>query len=398
MLYESRWASSLEKEVQRKTEALKKSNEELTISEKRYKSLVESAEDSILTVNSHGEILSVNRYGAQFLEYTVHGLIGKTIGAVFPGKAGEILQGQIDRIFREKTGFRTTQDVVLGEKNYSLNFNLTPVRDEEDRVQSVLIMAHDVTVTKRLEEQLYHTEKLASLGQLAAGVAHEINNPMAIILGYADMLLEKTEEGSKEYKILKTIERQGNNCKRIVENLMSFARMPEGVQHDTDVNRNIELVLEVVQNTLLTKKIEYEILLAEKLPRVRGDAGQLQQVFMNLVTNAVKAMPTGGKLTISSRLNQTGDRVEVLITDTGVGIKREHLSKIFDPFFTTRKVGEGTGLGLSVSYAIISKFGGNIYCASKSEDEFGEAESGTTFTVSLPVITSGSGNEQSEKA
>ena len=398
MFYESRWSSSLEKEVQRKTEALKKSNEELTISEKRYKSLVESAEDSILTVNSHGEILSVNRFGAQFLEYTVHGLIGKTINAVFPGQAGAVLQSQIDKIFLEKTGFRTTQDVVLGDKNYSLNFNLTPIRDEEDRVQSVLIIAHDVTVTKKLEEQLYHTEKLASLGQLAAGVAHEINNPMAIILGYADMLLEKTEEGSKEYKILKTIERQGNNCKRIVENLMSFARMPEGVQHDTDVNRNIELVLEVVQNTLLTKKIEYEILLAEKLPRVRGDAGQLQQVFLNLVTNAVKAMPQGGKLTISSRLNQTGDRVEVFITDTGVGIKKEHLSKIFDPFFTTRKVGEGTGLGLSVSYAIISKFGGTIYCASKSEDEFGEAESGTTFTVSLPVIMSGSGNEQSEKA
>ena len=250
-----------------------------------------------------------------------------------------------------------------------------------------------------MEEQLYHTEKLASLGQLAAGVAHEINNPMAIILGYADMLLEKTEENSKEYKILKTIERQGNNCKRIVENLMSFARMPEGVQYDTDVNRNIELVLEVVQNTLLTKKIVYELSLADKLPRVRGDAGQLQQVFMNLVTNAVKAMPQGGKLSITSRLNQAGDKVEVLITDTGEGIKREHLSKIFDPFFTTRKVGEGTGLGLSVSYAIVAKFGGNIYCTSKSKEEYGEAESGSTFTVSLPVIKStGGGNEQPEKA
>jgi two-component system, NtrC family, sensor kinase len=398
MYYESRWASSLEKEVQRKTEALKKSNEELTISEKRYKSLVESAEDSILTVNSHDEILSVNRYGAQFLEYTVRGLVGKTVGAIFPGKAGEVLQGQIERIFREKTGTRITHEVMIGNKEYTLNFNLTPVRDEEDRVQSVLIIAHDITASKRMEEQLYHTEKLASLGQLAAGVAHEINNPMAIILGYADMLLEKTEENSKEYKILKTIERQGNNCKRIVENLMSFARMPEGVQYDTDVNRNIELVLEVVQNTLLTKKIDYEIKLGEKLPRVRGDAGQLQQVFMNLVTNAVKAMPQGGKLSITTRLNQASDRVEVLITDTGEGIKKEHLSKIFDPFFTTRKVGEGTGLGLSVSYAIISKFGGTVYCASKSKEEFGESESGTTFTVTLPVITSGGGNEQSEKA
>jgi PAS domain S-box-containing protein len=399
MFYESRWASALEKEVQRKTEALKKSNEELTISEKRYKSLVESAEDSILTVNSYGEILSVNRYGAQFLEYTRQGLMGKTLTAIFPGKAGEILQGQIERIYREKTGFRTTQDVVLGNKEYTLNLNLTPVRDEEDQVQSVLIIAHDVTATKRMEEQLYHTEKLASLGQLAAGVAHEINNPMAIILGYADMLLEKTEENSKEYKILKTIERQGNNCKRIVENLMSFARMPEGVQYDTDVNRNIELVLEVVQNTLLTKKIEYDLRLADHLPRVRGDAGQLQQVFMNLVTNAVKAMPQGGKLSITSRLGHYGNKVEVLITDTGEGIKREHLSKIFDPFFTTRKVGEGTGLGLSVSYAIIAKFGGNIYCASKSKEEYGEAESGSTFTVTLPIIKStGGGDEQAGKA
>ena len=378
---------------------MKKSNEELTISEKRYKSLVESAEDSILTVNSHGDILSVNHYGAQFLGYTVHGIVGKTLTDLFPDRVGEFLQGQTERIFREKIGLRTTQDVVLGDKEYTINFNLTPVRDEEDRVQSVLIIAHDVTATKRMEEQLYHTEKLASLGQLAAGVAHEINNPMAIILGYADMLLEKTEENSKEYKILKTIERQGNNCKRIVENLMSFARMPEGVQYDTDVNRNIELVLEVVQNTLLTKKIVYELSLMDNLPRVRGDAGQLQQVFMNLLTNAVKAMPQGGKLSIATRLNKAGDKVEVLITDTGEGIKREHLSKIFDPFFTTRKVGEGTGLGLSVSYAIVAKFGGTIYCTSKSKEESGEGQSGSTFTVSLPVIKSaGGGNEQPEKA
>ncbi|MGQ9920076.1 MAG: ATP-binding protein [Desulfobacca sp.] len=384
--YESRWASSLAKEVARKTLELKKSNEELSISEKRYKSLVESAEDSILTVDTHGDILSVNRFGAQFLGYTVRGIVGKTLKVIFPGRVGEVLQGQVERIFREKSGFRTVQEVALGDKKYTLNFTMTPVRDEEDRVQSILIIIHDMTAVKRMEEQLYHTEKLASLGQLAAGVAHEINNPMAIILGYTDMLLEKVEEGSKEYKILKTIERQGNNCKRIVENLMSFARMPEGVQYDTDVNRNIELVMEVVQNTLLTKKIEFVLHLAPNLPRVRGDTGQLQQVFMNLITNAVKAMPKGGKLTITSRLHQRGDQVEVLITDTGEGIRREHLSKIFDPFFTTRKVGEGTGLGLSVSYAIVSKYGGNILCTSKSQEEYGEAESGSTFTVVLPVV------------
>ncbi len=149
MFYESRWASSLEKEVQRKTEALKKSNEELIISEKRYKSLVESAEDAILTVNSHGDILSVNHYGAQFLGYTVHGIVGKTLTDLFPDRVGEFLQGQTETIFREKIGFRTTQDVVLGDKEYTINFNLTPVRDEEDRVQSVLIIAHDVTASQK---------------------------------------------------------------------------------------------------------------------------------------------------------------------------------------------------------------------------------------------------------
>lgn len=383
--YEMRWSSTLAQEVQRKTAALKKSNDELSVSEKRYKSLVESAEDSILSVDQYGEILSINRYGAQLLGYTVRGILGKNIAAIFIGEPGRAILTQVERVFQTKTSLRASHDVVIGDKAYTLNFNLTPVRDEEDLVQSVLIIAHDITAGKKMEEQLYHTEKLASLGQLAAGVAHEINNPLAIILGYTDMLLEKAEEDSKDYKILKTIERQGNNCKKIVENLMSFTRMPEGMQYDMDINRNLELVVEVLQNTLLNKKINYQLELAADLPLVRGDATQLQQVFMNLITNAVKAMPKGGRLSITSCLNQKGDVVEILFADTGDGIKKEHLSKIFDPFFTTRKVGEGTGLGLSVSYAIINKFGGTILCASKSREESDDSESGTTFTIYLPI-------------
>jgi two-component system NtrC family sensor kinase len=232
---------------------------------------------------------------------------------------------------------------------------------------------------------MYHTEKLASLGQLSAGVAHEINNPLAIILGYLDMLLERTQPDTQEFKILKTIERQGNNCKKIVENLMTFARMPDGVECDTDVNVNLEMVLDVVKNMLFTKKVSYGLDLEENLPLVRGDATQLQQVFLNLITNAVKAMPDGGKLTITSHSLPQEGKVQILFADTGVGIKKEHLPKIFDPFFTTRKVGEGTGLGLSVSYAIITKFGGTILCASKAKDEIGDEESGTTFTITLPI-------------
>jgi two-component system NtrC family sensor kinase len=382
--YESRWSAALEEEVQRKTAALEKSRNELAKSEKLYKSLVESAEDAILNVDAKGEIISINRYGAKVLGYTSQGIMGKTISDVFPGKTREELDRLVQEVFADTKGRRATQELVVGDKEHFFNINLTPIR-ENDRVLSVLIIAHDITSQKKMEEQLYHTEKLASLGQLAAGVAHEINNPLAIILGFSDMLLEKLDENSKEFEIIKTIERQGNNCKKIVENLMTFARAPEKDQYDTDINRSIETVLEVVKNTLLTKKVEFLSDLAEGLLRVRGDAAQLQQVFLNLITNAVMAMPQGGLLTVTTRPNPDRDRVEIKFTDTGEGIKKEHLQKIFDPFFTTRKVGEGTGLGLSVSYAIITKFGGTIACESKAEGEAKDQESGTIFTISLPV-------------
>ena len=385
LFYENRWSTALKYEVDRKTAALKKSNDELIKSEKLYKSLVESAEDSILTVNPHKDIISINRFGAKFLGYTPMGIIGKPITDIFSGAAGQELAEQIEQVLTTNQGCRIPLQAEIGGTVYDLNINLTPLH-EDDHISSVLIMVHDVSMSKKIEEQLYHTEKLASLGQLSAGVAHEINNPLAIILGYVDMLIEKTEENTQQFKILKTIERQGNNCKKIVENLMTFARMPDGVEYDTDINLNIEMVIDVVKNTLFTSKCSYALELEDNLPLVRGDAAQLQQVFLNLMTNALKAMPDGGKLTITSRYLPEEIKVQILFSDTGVGIKKEHLPKIFDPFFTTRKVGEGTGLGLSVSYAIITKFGGTIMCVSRSKDEVGAGEeSGTTFTITLPV-------------
>ena len=385
LFYENRWSAALKEEVNRKTAALKKSNDELAKSEKLYKSLVESAEDSILTVNPHNEIISINRFGAKFFGYTPMGIIGKPVTAIFPGFAGQTLTEKIDQVFSSKIGCHIPLQMESSNTSYSLNVNLTPIFEDEN-ISSVLVMVHDVSMTRKIEEQMFHTEKLASIGQLSAGVAHEINNPLAIILGYLDMLLEKTDEKTQEFKILKTIERQGNNCKKIVENLMAFSRMPDGVECDTDVNLNIEMVLDVVKNTLFTSKVSYALDLEENLPLVRGDATQLQQVFLNLMTNAVKAMTEGGKLTIMTRLLPRENQVQILFTDTGVGIKKEHLPKIFDPFFTTRKVGEGTGLGLSVSYAIITKFGGTITCTSKAKDEVGlDEESGTTFAITLPV-------------
>jgi signal transduction histidine kinase len=166
-----------------------------------------------------------------------------------------------------------------------------------------------------------------------------------------------------------------------VENLMTFARQPAVKEESTDLNETVENVLALVKNSLLTKKIDLEVRLARGLSRVRGDAGELQQVFLNLINNAADAMPNGGRLTVITKVNPYSHLVEAIFADTGTGIPKEVADRIFDPFFTTKKVGEGTGLGLAVSYAIVHKYGGDIRFESRTAAEGGTP--GTTFFVSL---------------
>ncbi len=259
-----------------------------------------------------------------------------------------------------------------------------PILDDRGEVTQVIELERDVTELKKTGDQLYNMQKLLFLGKLAAGLSHEFNNPLAVILGFVDLLLEKTEQGTQGYEILKTIERQAFNCKRIVENLISFAASPDVTKYFTDINANLEKVVSVVMDILRTEKIVVEKNLAENLPKAKGNPEHLRQVFMNLITNAVAAMRGGGRLTISTRYNSPKNRVEVLFKDTGHGIKREYRNEIFDPFFTTREVGEGGGLGLSVSYGLVSKNDGEITFETVTEEEDRENK-GTTFTVSLPV-------------
>jgi PAS domain S-box-containing protein len=387
--FERRWARTLEEEVTEKTEDLKKSLDKLEKSEEKYRTLVESAEDLIFTVGEKGEYLSMNRCAARFFGGHPGELIGKNMHDLFSEESAELQMGFVRQVFNTGKSVNVKYPVEIGGSEYWLTSNFVGLKNENDKVFAVLGISRDITERKKIEdEQMYNTERLASLGKLTASVAHEINNPVAIILGFVDSLLERVEPGSKEYEMLKAIERQGLNSKRIVENLLGFARYPKKTEYCTDVNEGIEGVVSVLENILLTKKITLEKNLAEDLPRVRGDTGHLQQVFMNLITNAAAAMEGGGVLTISTRLNESGDRVKILFKDTGHGIKREYRDKIFEAFFTTKKVGEGTGLGLSVCYGIVTRYGGEITFETVSEEEDRERK-GTTFTVSLPVVPSG---------
>jgi len=345
--------------------------------------------DQIMVVDNEYRIEDVNEALIQRLGIQKHTIIGKRCYQILHDLDGPCDMPNHPCPVQDALKTGTPHEVLhthyQGRENTYFRVIAYPVLDDQGRVIRVIEMARNVTKWKKGGDQIYNVQKLVFLGKLAAGVAHELNNPVAVILGFADLLLEKVQPDHPSYELLKTIERQGLNCKRIVENLLSFARQPETTEYSSDVNASIEKVISVVETMLYIRKITLEMNLSEDLPKVRGDSGHLQQVFMNLITNAVAAMGEGGVLTISTRLVDNDSRVEIVFRDTGHGIKREHRDKVFDPFFTTREVGEGTGLGLSACYGMVTNYGGHITFDTVTEDEDGDRR-GTTFTVSLPIV------------
>ena len=229
---------------------------------------------------------------------------------------------------------------------------------------------------RETQDQLIQSEKLASIGQLAAGVAHEINNPIGVMLGFSQVLLKRTDKGNPIHKPLATIEREGLRCKKIVQSLLDFARYNKPNLDWMDVNEVIEAAFNLVAHQASTANIQISKQYTANLPQVLADSNQLQQVFLNIIINAYHAMPEGGQLTVKTL--QVQEQVHVTFTDTGIGIAQENLKRIFDPFFTTKEVGQGTGLGLSVSYGIVEQHGGTIEVQS-------QVDTGSTFTVRLPV-------------
>jgi signal transduction histidine kinase len=234
---------------------------------------------------------------------------------------------------------------------------------------------------KKLQEthvQLVSSEKMASLGKLAAGIAHEINNPLGGILIYSSLMMEDLPEEDSRRQDLSRIVQEAGRCKDIVKSLLEFARQTGPKMEPTDINRAITDGLFFLENQALFHNIKIIKRLDPFLPFVRGHAGQLKQVFMNIIVNAAEAMHGSGMLTIATSQSPNEKTVFVEFTDTGEGIPKENLTRIFDPFFTTKDVGKGTGLGLATSYGIVQGHGGNIRVKSK----VGE---GTTFAIELPI-------------
>ena len=359
-------------------------SKELKRCEERYRSLVESAEDFIFTVDDSGRFRSLNSFTAAFFGGTPSQFIGQPLSNLFSKEVAEKQLGIIKHVFKVGKSVRDDFMVITGEHQVLLNANFMPHKDEKGNVRSVLCIAKDITESKKLEKRLVNTEKLASMGTLAAGVAHEINNPLGIILGFTDLLLENCEKNSQSYEDLKTIERHSFHCKAVVENLLRFARHGEGLYEYCDINEAIRNIMDVVKHSLDMNDIELRLNLASDLPEVKGDLRQMQQVILNLINNAAASMKNGGILWISSSIDDNKEKIVVIVRDNGHGIPPEYMDKIFDPFFTTKSEGEGTGLGLSVSHGIITKYEGAISCESNTANS-GKNPKGTTFKITLSV-------------
>jgi PAS domain S-box-containing protein len=260
-----------------------------------------------------------------------------------------------------------------------IRFNFSPLGDEKGQIEGVVLSGRDVTDLKRLEEQLIQAEKLAAMGQMLAGVAHELNNPLTAILGVTELLREREGADEPTRRQLELTHRQARRAARIVQNLLEFSRPASPQKKTLDVSGLIERTLQLHEHSLRRNNIEVDFHPQAGLPVVIGDANQLIQVFLNLVTNAeqaIREVRDAGRIQI--RLASNSNRIAVTVQDDGIGVRPEALPRIFDPFYTTKRPGGGTGLGLSICMSIIREHGGNIAAESLPAG-------GSAFTVYLPV-------------
>ncbi|MBF0492865.1 MAG: hybrid sensor histidine kinase/response regulator [Deltaproteobacteria bacterium] len=255
-----------------------------------------------------------------------------------------------------------------------------PLKGNKKDLDLFILQYRDIREEKQLQAKLLQSEKMAAIGLLAGGVAHEINNPLGGILAFCQLALQQSKAGTQIFEDLKEIESSALRCKKIVENLLAFSRQSsDEYKRERSLQRVFEKVLPLISLQCKEHGITLKTDFAKKLPPVSLLENQLEQVFLNLVSNACHASPRGSAITIKAKpFNDNTLLIQVI--DQGSGIKKEFLNRIFDPFFTTKKVGLGTGLGLSISYSIIQDHGGKIEVESKENE-------GSTFSLYLPLHT-----------
>jgi two-component system NtrC family sensor kinase len=341
--------------------------------------ILNNTQSLILVADTAGLVSYANRRW-QAMGYEQEAILGQRLETLVAPAKREVFQDAYAAVLSGSQVDNLEVQILRADGRVGqFSVNLSPMRDDQDQVSSIVVVMSDVTDASSLQSKLMHAEKMAAVGQLVSGVAHEVNNPLTAILGFADLLMDNREVPESARKDLRVILQEAQRTKQIVQNLLSFARqMPpqwKPVHLTPILQRTIQLRAYDFHSRGVAVTEKYD----DSLPLVMGDSQQLQQVFLNILNNAYDAVSDSGpgaRIEISSYRKE--DFVEVSFRDNGYGIAQPE--RIFDPFFTTKQVGKGTGLGLSICYGIMREHGGEIFCSNNA------GESGATFTVRFPAV------------
>ena len=341
--------------------------------------ILESLNDGLLVVDRDDRVVRWNRRLEELYGIRHEAAVGRRLDQIADEGFFEILRSGR----RESPDGAALYRVPLSSRHTPprrllVNVATTPLRDMTGAIAGTIVVVEDISARVQLEEQLQISEKMASIGLLAAGVAHEVNTPLTGISSFVQMLMQATEPDDPKAQVLEKIERQTFRAAKIVNGLLNLARPAQVDSGPVDVNAVINDVLSLLEHQFRTGRIQVRKELAALPPVVLGIEYKLQQVFLNLFLNARDAMPKGGWLSIVTRSG--GETATIEVGDTGSGIPAEQLSRIYDPFFTTKDIGKGTGLGLSITYGIVQEHGGSIACDSSPEK-------GTRFSLTLPLAS-----------
>ena len=355
--------------------------QQLTASESRLNGILQSAMDAIITVDDWQNIVLFNEAAERMFLCPATEAIGQSVGRFIPQRFREAHHQHVDTFGNSGTTSRrmgvlgTITGLRANGEEFPSEASISKIAVGGKKYFTVIL--RDISDRQRIEQQLRQAERLAEVGTLAAGMAHEIGTPMNVILGRAEQLMRKTDDEATR-KALATITTQVERITKLMNQLLTFARRRPSERRSVNLGQTVEDCLEVLQERIrrarITVESDYETTLHPM--HVHADPDQMSQVFLNLLINAIHAMPDGGILRIA--LERANSHVKAVIADTGHGIPKEDLPKIFHPFFTTKAAGQGTGLGLTVVHNIVQEHGGSITVES-------EPGTGTTFTVTLPA-------------
>ncbi|MCP3890449.1 MAG: PAS domain S-box protein [Desulfobulbaceae bacterium] len=357
----------------------------LSESEKKFRNFFENSKDIIYFCDINGNITNINTSGIELLGFK-EPLETVNFHELFDDSRD--LEKYLSEL--RENGFVSDLEMECkGNNGNARHILLTAnsIYTQEGEVIGCEGIGKDMTRLRTMTEQLINHEKMASVGQMAAGVAHEINTPLGIILGYTQLMMDDFEEQSEAHTSLQVVERQTKACRRIVADLLKFSRQADSAKTPLNLNEIIQEVLAVTEHSLNINQVKVIRNFSSELPRIIGDSEKLHQVLINLFNNAQYAMDEGGEITITTekQLNE----VRISVQDSGSGISDDIKNKIFDPFFTTKDVGKGTGLGLSVTYGIIQDHDGRIEVESPILDiQSQKTLKGTAFHIWLPAISS----------